>query len=996
MRSKCFIWSLLVMATLQAVAGTALHLPGNRIPVAEGFSGNRVYCVYQDNTGLLWIGTDNGLYRYDGQTMLNLFQPATEGHTLTGEFISDIEPGADGRLWVQTDKALHVLNTQTGVIKACRTTSCGIKPFSRIAYATDSSVWQVCIASMQLQLINASGISGASKAIVEVSGAEQLRELLTDRSCYYLVSLGSGEVYKKEESGKVSRRFEITQALHSTNRYYGVPYIADNNNGLCVLGLDSGKIVVKENTTKRVEVTSLPWHQPYCSIQHMVFDAAGDCWMAVSGGHASDNGIIKYEASTNRWLANDSITAAWMNPRLHCLLPLKRGLMLMGTDNGLSVLHLSESLFTVFLNQRTANSNDYAISTRRMVQLNDSVLLVSSYKGNYEVNINTGKPKLVAPAYVCFGFAEAGAGNYLCAEENRGIYTYTGRNAAFKKTGAEDSRYRCLVKDSSGNFWAAGVGCLHVMNRNAEVKRMRLAVAGIDSAGLIIKSIVFANGTQAWLGSNQGLLQLNISIGELQPYSYPQGTAPTVLPDINAMAAADSILWLATANGLQSLNLKTGATRLYGVAEGLMNTRIVSIEKDETGNLWMGTFRGLVRFNTRTNTFTTWLFEDGLPHNEFNLGSSLRLIDGRLVFGTLNGIVCFKPTALPTPNDELPQIQVTRLAVYDSRQNAYRTMQTGLDGMHTLEINPYNRFFELDAVLPDYAAPDKHRVFYYLEGLEVDWIDNDYRQTIHYATLPAGNYTLHIKIQNERGQWSKELQLAIVVHDFFYRKTWFWLLVILLVIAVGYLLYRIRLQRLKKWYNLRMKIAADLHDEVGSMLTGIAFRAEMAQMAEEGEKNGALHKIAKDLSYSVAKMRDVIWTVNADNDVAEKLLAQMENLLFEILGPAEINYRFSAIGLNPKAVVRADIRQQLYLLYREALTNIVKHSNATIVEVAIKKEQGCFMLEVKDNGVAVEGRFVKGGNGMANMKRRAEALGGELVVVWDNGCTIRLVAPVLF
>ncbi|MDB5284952.1 MAG: two-component system sensor with a ligand-binding domain, partial [Bacteroidota bacterium] len=547
------------------------------------------------------------------------------------------------------------------------------------------------------------------------------------------------------------------------------------------------------------------------------------------------------------------------------------------------------------------------------------------------------------------------------------------------------------IQDPRGNVWISGFAKLYLIKKgNSDLKDVT-GFLHTDLNNIRLRHLEYVNDTAILISSSRGLLILNpanFQIISLQKY---WTATKQQVPEIYQCYAKDlNNIWLATNNGLQHLSLKNGVLEVFGKESGLNQLDVVSLLPDEKENLWLGTNKGLSCFIRAKKRVVNFVVENGIPNNEFNYRSQLKLKDGRLLFGTIDGMCLFKPNEVLSPSIISYPLIATRLSVYDGTKKIFATRETGIEHPAKIELLPFDRFFELDVALLNYAEPDGHKFSYYLQNFDDNWIDNGKKSTIRYTSLPAGDYRLHIKAEDQRGIWSEELVIPVIVHEVFYRKIWFWLLCFVIVFILSFFFYRFRINQLQKVHNMRMKIAADLHDEVGSTLTDIAVQAELAQMSNSQQQTASLEKIAKALHNAVGNMRDVIWTVNAKNDTVGKLLSRMEEHLYEALSGQDIQSKFIVTGVNRLKEIDGVTRQNIYLIFKEAITNIIKHSNATKVEVQVTSDGESFELKITDNGNSTQSKFMGNGIGLESMKDRAKELGANIEISRANGFEIIL------
>lgn len=224
--------------------------------------------------------------------------------------------------------------------------------------------------------------------------------------------------------------------------------------------------------------------------------------------------------------------------------------------------------------------------------------------------------------------------------------------------------------------------------------------------------------------------------------------------------------------------------------------------------------------------------------------------------------------------------------------------------------------------------------------------------------------------------------------------TEFGVIIEILIFSLG-LGYRLRMQDNEKQVavdHLRKNISSDLHDDVGTMLSGLSMQAQVLAFKASDKDKQSLHQISEISSKALDTMRDTVWAIDSRQDKFENLLDRMRNFAENTLFKSEINYNIHKEGLEAEEKVLPNIRQQLYLIYKEAITNILKHSKATHVDVSIVKTPKDIKLIIKDNGVGISSTN-HSGLGLSNMEMRAKRLGGSLQLESDGGTKITIVVP---
>jgi HAMP domain-containing protein len=417
---------------------------------------------------------------------------------------------------------------------------------------------------------------------------------------------------------------------------------------------------------------------------------------------------------------------------------------------------------------------------------------------------------------------------------------------------------------------------------------------------------------------------------------------------------------------------------------------VVSILEDEEGNIWAATYNGLSCYRVAEGVFRNFYEEDGLSNNEFNYASSFKDEQGGMWFGGMNGVNYFDPKDIlqTKPN---PPLCLTGFAKYNSRTDSTLTQVFGEQPIGRFVISPSDSWFQFSWALPNYFKPDKNNYYVRLEGLEADWSYVGSTSFVRYNKLPPGKYILRVKGSDSKGNWSRsELAVPITVRPAFYQTWWFYLLVLATVAGIGYAISRYRLQRLLEMERMRTRIASDLHDEVGSMLSGLSMQAELLEMNASEKDLPRLGKIGTISRAAVTKMRDLVWSIDSRRDKVKDLLERMQEQAADLLQPNDITFHFDIGELPLEKKLKVDVRQHLFLIFKEALTNAVRHSNASVVKVRFGNFNGQFEMVIQDNGSSSKKDHVPTGMGLSNIEMRAEKLGAKLEVRTNEGFLVKL------
>jgi ligand-binding sensor domain-containing protein/two-component sensor histidine kinase len=442
-------------------------------------------------------------------------------------------------------------------------------------------------------------------------------------------------------------------------------------------------------------------------------------------------------------------------------------------------------------------------------------------------------------------------------------------------------------------------------------------------------------------------------------------------------------IWIGTfGSGLNAFNPEKPEWTLYSVQDGLPDNFVKTVTPDRHGNLWLSTDKGLSYFDPARRLFRNLKEKDGLHGNIFLSGSIFRADDGRLFFGGMEGVTSFHPDSL-TQKTYVPPIRISSFKVLE------KTAPLPAGEV----ILPYNEnSFSFEFVALDYSLPAKNQYAYRLDGLDHDWIQAGTRRYASYTKVPPGRYTFRVKGSNSDGVWNEVgTSLAITVVPAFWQTWWFRVLGITALIGGIAAAYQYRVRRLLEIERLRVRIASDLHDDIGSSLTKISLQSELIQEGiDPGEQQNYLRNISAMSRELVTSMSDIVWSIDARNDTVESLLDKMRSFGASTLSAKDIDFTLAVTGLDPKKRLPVDVRENIYLIYKEAINNIAKHSGATRVEVKLDNGSSGMKMSVSDNGRGWGGTARPSGHGTKNMAMRAERLGGSVEIRKENGTHILL------
>ena len=477
--------------------------------------------------------------------------------------------------------------------------------------------------------------------------------------------------------------------------------------------------------------------------------------------------------------------------------------------------------------------------------------------------------------------------------------------------------------------------------------------------------------------------------------------AGTIVKGINKNAHKQ--LLVATSRGLFILDANYQQVQHYNSYDFpvLVNDFFYGVLLDDRDRIWVSHNKGLSQINPVTNEITTFNHEDGLQSNEFNTGAYFKSVDGELFFGGIRGVNGFYPRNF-RPNPFVPKVVIKRMEVLDRPYES----DTAISLLHHIEL-PYNQnTIAIEFVPLEYTNPLKNKVQYKLEGADEEWVSAGTFRMARYTNLRPGTYTFNVRASNNDDIWNTApTTLEIVIRIPFWQSLWFRFLLLLLLLGIAYyfstlyLDYKIRHEKLKLEKEQavdqeRARISSDMHDDLGSGLSTIRLLSEIAKRKiQDPAQTNEIERISDAAGEMIDKMSEIIWAMNSSNDSLENLIAYMRSFAADFLEHAHITQQFYIPETIPNIKLSGGTRRNIYLAVKESLHNVVKHAKATEVIIEIEMQQHMTIL-IKDNGKGFDQEKVRlFGNGLKNIQKRMQSVGGHADITSNNGTIVFLDIP---
>ena len=538
-----------------------------------------------------------------------------------------------------------------------------------------------------------------------------------------------------------------------------------------------------------------------------------------------------------------------------------------------------------------------------------------------------------------------------------------------------------LYEDSRGDVWVSTLkkNGLWRWERGANVWHDYADLFAADSANQAVTAFVEDQSGNLWIGTGAE------SGGELLRYRNENFEIFTKKDDFVCGWIRD--LYVDKANRLWIANTKSSLLRLddvnaekldfkhYARAEGLSSASALSITEDVFGRIYVGTPRGVDRLNADTGQIENFTTADGLPASYAEI--AYRDGQNNLWFGTSGGLAKYVPES--ERKRQPPKMFITALRVNGEPQ---KISILGESEISELELDSEQRQISVDFVGLGAGLGEKLRYEYRLN--QSDWTQTNER-TVNFANLAGGNYHFEVRAVTADLLTSAPAVLSFKIAAPIYLRPWFLILTFLIFGGAIFAVYRYRVSRLLEMERMRTRIATDLHDDIGANLTKISILSEVAHRRLGNGANyfndaNLLENIAETSRESVSAMSDIVWAINPKKDSLADLTSRMRRYAEELLERRAIKIEFYAAPSAPDLKLDADLRRNIYLIFKESLNNIVRHAAAENVRIDFGFAGGALTLKIADDGRGFETNDEYDGNGLASMRKRAAELGGNLEI----------------
>jgi signal transduction histidine kinase/ligand-binding sensor domain-containing protein len=555
-----------------------------------------------------------------------------------------------------------------------------------------------------------------------------------------------------------------------------------------------------------------------------------------------------------------------------------------------------------------------------------------------------------------------------------------------------------FAEDSKGNLWICGANGIFRAKNGQILEHFQFKDASGFPAFPICMAIDEENKT-VWVGDNEsGLTELSYEEQSPKKFLYKIKRYVTAKDGLSDEYVRSIFLdhqknvWIGTRfGGIYKIKTRGNTIKIsnYNERAELACTRILRIVPQDTTAIWFATCNGVYQYRFQNDQWHHYNTSDGLLNAEvyFCQPDSKRNLIWCLTSEGVTSLPFEIEENVPSPLINITTINVLgkpdTTALYSNKMISYSYRQNSVGFVFTS---------------PSFIDEKKIRYKYKLEGYDKEWSEPVLNNSISYASLPPGKYIFKVVAQNAKSQWSEQpalFQFEIIMP--FYRHTWFPFLCITIFL---FIIYLVRFQRLKQRYRiekLRLAIARDLHDDIGSTLGSINILSQtsvrrLQKPVVSTELTPLFEKISQSAENTLEAMDDIVWSINPDKDKFEDLIIRMREFSIPLLEAKNTQFVFEMEG-NKEQPLSMDLKRNVFLVFKEAIYNIVKHSEATEAKISVTITHQ-FVMKIKDNGKGFIPTPTQR-NGIKNMHSRTKEVNGTMKINTSvAGTEIIFTAPI--
>ena len=967
----------------------------------EGLSQGSVYAMHKDTRGYVWIGTQDGLNRYDGTQVEVYRQKTGQKGSIRGCFVNRIVESPDGKLWIGTEDCLNLYDRNTNTFSQIFATNSEgkdetghIMPF----LATNRVLWYWSGKEGIIKYNHAS----KSKTTVFTDFSFSITHFVNQHDLFFDKQ---GQLWLKANSGVV-----CFDTLSRQARYYfsddlrnevGKPTtfikVVMDQSGMLWFGTQNG--LIRFN----------PHNQ-----QYKVFLEANGCRLDdVHNIIQTPDGMLWIATQSAGLLRFNPQTAYFQEVKYHppSVPPLTPAYFLFTLGDGIVWVHIEPigllKLIPKGKNFLTVNYNSHRAlesnSIRCLVEHDQKIWVGTTVHGLYVYNPSTDKieknvylPTLPSETIWCFHRDEQhtiwlGTGKGLVGFDKRKNRFQTFTNVLHRNDRALNANFIKHIGSASENqlliATESGVYLFDKQKHNFQeiraFEKQTIEFAVRLKGGKVMVSV-----------ENKG-----VHIGKLINDNWQEERHLLPQNHVLSLLEQSGRWWLGCADGLVKVDIgKNYQWRKYDERDGMANSHVYGLLMDTKGYFWMSTNRGILRFDSQQDKFLHFKPMDGLQGNEYNRNAYVSTSTGMMYFGGANGFNYFDPNEIAL-NQYYPEVRCWKMSFANEKSTTIY-----LDKQTELALKADQNSFSIEYAALDYVSNGQNTYQYRLKGLDNRWSQVHQQTTAQFVQVPAGKYTFEVKAANSDGVWNPvPTTLQIEIAPQLWETIGFRATMLLLLLVGIYGFYRYRLYGIVQQQRRelavmvqtqeaeRMRFGQDLHDGLGANLSAMKM---VLGLLNDPASLPIKAKTEYLLNESIDDLRQLIHAMSPRSLERLGLLKAVQELAIIINQTGKVQVAIESDNFPEN--LPEEMQVNWYRIVQELFQNALKHAQANQIILKLSQNAHSLALCYTDDGRGLDTSVISAtGNGLSNLHTRTQLLNGKLDIksVVGGGTTISIEIP---
>jgi signal transduction histidine kinase len=550
--------------------------------------------------------------------------------------------------------------------------------------------------------------------------------------------------------------------------------------------------------------------------------------------------------------------------------------------------------------------------------------------------------------------------------------------------------------DGKGNIWLAGSTEMYHYNPvTGKLTTFSLPLTEIRSRNKngIWRAVMKCDSKgNAWIGTHAGLIHCDLSTGTTSCYYKDSGGLASMVIKSLTIDHEDNV-WIGYFNeGLQVFDTRLNKVkRSFSVEDGLPSMEINYLDCNPQNDILACTHSGLAIFKRNINAWQYINTYDGLKRDYLDV--PVIVSNGKTILDQVNSFLVLDKGLGDQPTDSI-FTHITSLSVNG------KPLHDDLlpDYIHSLKFPAAVKDIKIEFSAMHWQFPLRTQYYYRVDNIHKkdEWIPVP-EAVVNLTGLSSGHYEFHFYAITADGVRTPERVLSITIQPPFWKTWWFRVLLALLIMTLFYAIYKYRINQLRKLHDMRNTISRDLHDDIGASLSNISILNELAKRNTHDAQTTTdyLDRAGEDIQHISESLSDIVWNINPRYDELDNLFIRMKRYAADMFDGRGIAYEISLPASADNINLAMKRRRDFYLIFKETIHNLVKYASATKATIQVTMEKNNLVLKITDNGVGFDATKVIKGNGLQNMKQRAQELQGLLKInsIIGEGTSIILSIP---